>query len=52
MTLVAVALIYLAMRGLDRLEQLQAPPQARRHLLGLAALLLVLFGVGYVAGEL
>jgi uncharacterized protein len=47
-TLVAVALIYLGMRGLDRLDQLQATPQTRRHLLGLAALLLVLFGAGYV----
>ena len=46
-TLVAVALIYLGMRGLDRLDQLQATPQTRRHLLGLAALLLVLFGAGY-----
>ena len=50
-TLAAVALIYLAIRGLDRLEQLPAPPQARRHLLGLAALLLVLFGVGYVVAN-
>ncbi len=41
-TLVAVALIYLGMRGLDRLDQLQASPQTRRHLLGLAALLLIL----------
>ena len=47
MTLVAVALIYLGMRGLDRLDQLQATPQTRRHLLGLA-LLLVLFGAGYL----
>src|SRR5215207_3513174 len=45
LTLVAVALIYLGLRGLNRLDQLQASPQARRHLLGLAALLLVLFGV-------
>lgn len=47
-TLVAVALIYLGMRGLDRLDQLHTAPQSRRHLLGLAALLLILFGVGYV----
>src|ERR687898_1594367 len=47
-TLVAVALIYLGMRGLDRLDQLEAAPQTRRHLLGLAALLLVLFGAGYL----
>ena len=48
LTLVAAALIYLGMRGLDRLDQLQASPQTRRHLLGLAALLLVLFGAGYL----
>jgi uncharacterized protein len=47
-TLVAVALIYLGLRGLDRLDQLQASPQTRRHLLVLAALVLVLFGLGYV----
>src|SRR5919112_975790 len=47
-TLVAVALIYLGMRGLDRLDPLQASPQTRRHLLGLGALLLILFGLGYI----
>ena len=47
-TLVAVALLYLGQRGLDRLDQLQATPQARRHLLGLAAFALVLFGAGYL----
>ena len=47
-TLVAVALLYLGQRGLDRLDQLQATPQARRHLLVLAALALVLFGAGYL----
>jgi uncharacterized membrane protein (UPF0182 family) len=47
-TLVAVALISLGMRGLDRLDQLQATPRTRRHLLGLAALLLILFGAGYL----
>jgi uncharacterized protein len=47
-TIVAVALIYLGMRGLDRLDQLAASPQARRHLVVLAALLLVLFGIGYL----
>ena len=47
-TLVAVALIYLGMRGLDRLDQLQASPASRRHLLVLAALLLILFGAGYL----
>src|SRR5215213_2569009 len=34
-TLVGVALIYLGLRGLDRLDQIQATPQTRRHLLGL-----------------
>jgi uncharacterized membrane protein (UPF0182 family) len=47
-TLAAVALIYLGMRGLDRLDQLQASPQMRRHLLGLGAILLILFGFGYL----
>lgn len=47
-TLVAVALLYLGQRGLDRLDQLQATPQARRHLLALAAFALVLFGAGYL----
>lgn len=47
-TSVAVALIYLSMRGLDRIDQLGASPQARRHLLVLIALLLVIFGVGYL----
>jgi len=47
-TLVAVALLYLGMSGLDRLDQLRATQQTRRHLLGLAALLLVLFGVRYL----
>jgi uncharacterized protein len=47
-TLAAVALIYLGMVGLDRLDQLQASPRTRRHLLGLAALLLVLFGARYL----
>lgn len=47
-TLVAVALLYLGQRGLDRLDQLQTTPQARRHLLVLAAFALVLFGIGYL----
>jgi uncharacterized protein len=47
LTLAAVALIYLGLRGLDRLDQIEATPHARRHLLGLAALLLILFGAGY-----
>jgi len=48
LTLVAVALIYLGLRGLDRLDQLQTSPQTRRHLLGLVAFLLVLFGMRYI----
>lgn len=47
-TLIAVALIYLGLRGLDRLDQLAASPHARRHLVILAAILLVLFGIGYL----
>src|SRR5919112_1935869 len=47
-TLAAVALIYVGLGGLDRLDQLQASPRTRRHLLGLAALLLVLFGARYL----
>ena len=48
LTLVAVALIYMGLRGLDRLDRLQAAPQMRRHLIALAAALLVLFGLGYL----
>ena len=47
-TIVTTGLIYLGLRGLDRLDQLGASPQARRHLVILGALLLILFGVGYV----
>lgn len=47
-SLAAVALIYLGMQGLDRIDQLGASPQARRHLLVLAALLLIVFGLGYL----
>jgi uncharacterized membrane protein (UPF0182 family) len=47
-TLAAVALIYLGMGGLDRLDRLQASSRTRRHLLGLVALLLVVFGAGYL----
>jgi uncharacterized membrane protein (UPF0182 family) len=47
-TLVGVALLYLGQRGLDRLDRLQATPQARRHLLALAAIALVLFAAGYL----
>jgi len=47
-TLATVALIYLGIGGLDRLDQMEASPRTRRHLLGLASLLLVLFGAGYL----
>ena len=47
-TIVATGLIYLGLRGLDRLDQLGASPQARRHLVILGAVLLILFGIGYV----
>jgi uncharacterized membrane protein (UPF0182 family) len=47
-TLVVVALIYLGMRGLDRLDQLATSPQSRQHLLVLAALLLLVIGFGYL----
>ncbi len=47
-SLATVALIYLGMQGLDRIDQLGASPQARRHLLILAALLLMVFGLGYL----
>jgi uncharacterized membrane protein (UPF0182 family) len=47
-SLVAVTLIYLGMMGLDRLDQIPADPGARRHLLVLAAILLILFGFGYL----
>jgi uncharacterized membrane protein (UPF0182 family) len=47
-SLIAVGLISLGMRGLDRLDQAGASPQARRHLIILAALLLLLFGAGYL----
>jgi uncharacterized membrane protein (UPF0182 family) len=47
-SIAAVALIYLGLRGLDRLDQMGASPQARRHLLILGAVLLLLIGFGYV----
>ncbi len=47
-TLAAVGIIYLGMRGLDRLDNLTAEPQARRHLVVLAAVLILVFGVGYL----
>ncbi len=48
LTLAATGLIYLGLRGLDRLDQLGPSPQARRHMVILGALLLLLFGIGYV----
>jgi uncharacterized membrane protein (UPF0182 family) len=48
LTLVAVAMIYLGLRGLDRFDRLQAAPQTRQHLIALAAALLLLFGLGYL----
>ncbi|MBA2598161.1 MAG: UPF0182 family protein [Chloroflexia bacterium] len=47
-TLVTVIVIYLGLRGLDRIDQLGNSPRTRRHLLVLAAILLILFGIGYV----
>lgn len=47
-TLAVVGLLYLGMRGLDRVEGIRSSPQARRHLLALAALVLLIFGAGYV----
>ncbi|MBA3450027.1 MAG: UPF0182 family protein, partial [Chloroflexia bacterium] len=47
-TLIITALIYLGLRGLDRIDQLRASPRTRRHLVILAALLLLLFAVGYL----
>lgn len=47
-TIVLVALLYLVLRGLDRLDKLAASSQARRHLLGLVAVLLLLFAAGYL----
>lgn len=47
-TLVTVALIYMGLRGLDRVDQLGPLPQMRRHLVVLAAVLLILFGLGYL----
>ena len=47
-SLVIVLLLYLGQRGLDRIDNLGANPQMRRHLLVLAALLILLFGLGYL----
>lgn len=47
-TLAATALIALGLGGLDRIDQLGSSPRNRRHLLLLAAVLLLLFGVGYI----
>lgn len=47
-SLVAVLLLYLGQRGLDRIDNLGANPQMRRHLLVLAALCILVFGLGYL----
>ena len=47
-SLVVVALIYLGMRGLERFDQLAVSSRSRQHLLVLAAILLVVFGFGYL----
>jgi uncharacterized membrane protein (UPF0182 family) len=47
-SLVIVLLLYLGQRGLDRIDNLGANPQMRRHLLVLAALCILLFGLGYL----
>lgn len=48
LSLAAVALIYLGMRGLDRLDNIAAEPIARRHIVALAAVLILVFGLGYL----
>lgn len=48
LSLAVTALLYLGMRGLDRIDQLAANPRARRHLLILAALVIFVFGLGYL----
>jgi uncharacterized protein len=47
-SLAVTGLIYLGLRGLDRLDRIGPSPQARRHMLILAALLILVFGVGYL----
>lgn len=47
-SLVIVLLLYLGQRGLDRMDNIVANPQMRRHLLVLAALCILVFGLGYL----
>ncbi len=47
-SLAFVLLLYLGQRGLDRMDNIVANPQMRRHLLMLAALCIVVFGLGYL----
>lgn len=48
LSLAATAIIYLGLRGLDRLDNIAAEPLARRHLIALAAMLIMVFGLGYL----
>ena len=47
-SLAIVLLLYLGQRGLDRMDNIGANPQMRRHLLVLAALCILVFGLGYL----
>ncbi|MFT4039636.1 MAG: UPF0182 family protein [Thermomicrobiales bacterium] len=47
-SLAVVGLLYLGMRGLDRIDNLGANPQMRQHLLILAALCILVYGLGYL----
>ena len=47
-SLIVVLLLYLGQRGLDRIDNIGANPQMRRHLLVLAALCIFVFGLGYL----
>ena len=47
-SLAVVLLLYLGQRGLDRMDNIGANPQMRRHLLVLAALCILVFGLGYL----
>lgn len=48
LSLFVVGLIYLGMLGLDRLDRLQTTAGARRHLVVLGALIIFVFGLGYL----
>jgi uncharacterized membrane protein (UPF0182 family) len=47
-SLAIVLLLYLGQRGLDRMDNIGTNPQMRRHLLVLAALCILVFGLGYL----